>query len=132
MPGNGERRPADEPSGAMNPGEKFSTNIPRGMEAAPLFEIDRHGALIAADATMHLHRFAWDLAARFEVDAGREFTADSLQRDYRLPDLGNGTGGVLMALHRAGVIERVGYRPSQKPSRAGGVVSVWRGVGCSK
>lgn len=106
-----------------------SSSMTPTTDTTSLFDVDRHGALIAADASMHLHRFAWDEAIRrAAATPGGTFTADELQAAHGLPDLGNSLGGIFMAAHRAGLIRRVGYRPSEKPSRAGGVVAVWTGA----
>jgi hypothetical protein len=86
---------------------------------------DNHGALIADAAHAYLDVFFWEQAIRELAKTGREFCADDAQGTYSLPDLGNATGGIFMRLHRAGVIRRVGYRPSSRPSRAGGVVAIW-------
>jgi hypothetical protein len=104
-------RPADEPGGSK---------VPTTTD-----DLTRHGALYAAAAAPWWNRFALEQAIYRAVDAGREFSIDELQAEQDLPELGNGTGGVLLRLHKAGVIRRVGYRPSNKASRAGGVVAIW-------
>jgi hypothetical protein len=106
MDGN-RNRPAEEPGGS-----KVATTTD---------DLTRHGALIAESATMPLPRLDWEQGIDLAVADGHLFSVDDLQARYGLPDLGNGLGGLLMRLHRAGVIARVGY----KPSRAGGVVAVW-------
>jgi hypothetical protein len=88
-------------------------------------DLTRHPALYAADTAPWWNRFAWEQAIERAIADGHLFSADELQAGYGLPDLGNGTGGLFLRLHRAGKIRRVGYRPSNKASRAGSVVAIW-------
>lgn len=117
MPGNGERRPADEPSGAMNPGEKFNDTLPLGT--------DGHGAELAEDAAQAWKVHTLEHAILTAAAEGAPFGADDVQARYDVPDLGNATGGVYRRLHHAGVIRRLGWRPSTKRSRCAGVIAIW-------
>lgn len=64
-----------------------------------------------------------DLAA-----SGREFTAHDLtEAGVPEPDHPNRWGSLFRQANTAGLIVPVGYRPSTRPSRAGGVCRVWRG-----
>jgi hypothetical protein len=87
-------------------------------------EFSRHPAEIAADATSLLHAHLWDRAIRAEIATGREVSADALLVQHGLPS-GPFVGGVFMRLHREGVLRRVGYKPSRKPSSRGSVIAVW-------
>ena len=40
----------------------------------------------------------------------------------------NRVGALTAGMAKAGIITRVGYRKARRPSRAGGVVAVWRGT----
>ncbi len=117
----------------MSPGH--DRGAPRQESAAKLVATtttimaptDDHGAIVAADATMFLNRYWWEQAIRKEAADGSEIAADTLQEKYGLPDVGNGTGGIFMALHREGVIRKIGYRASARTSRGGSVITVWVG-----
>jgi len=75
-------------------------------------------------------KIAWcsRMASRvLESMRGREFTSDDLHD--LLPDQPESPNwfGVAMAqLRNSGLIERTGYKPSDRPARNGGIVSVWR------
>lgn len=85
---------------------------------------DRHPALDALDGTPWWNAMLWRQTIE-RLRPGRVFTVDELQADDDLPDIA-GIGGLMMRLHREAVVERVGYRTSSRPSRAAGVVAVWR------
>lgn len=69
-------------------------------------------------------------ALHAEARTGREFAADTLTDEYGVdaPDHPNRWGALFRAAHAEGVIEPVGYRPSRRPSRAGGACRTWRGT----
>jgi hypothetical protein len=63
------------------------------------------------------------------LPAGRVFmTEDILDNDhYGLPvDHPNRAGAWTAHASRLGLIERVGYQPARKASRAGGISAVWK------
>lgn len=60
--------------------------------------------------------------------AGRDFCADDLHPILEAPEHDNWFGVLLAQLKNSGRIERVGYRPSARPERNGGLVRVWRVV----
>lgn len=62
------------------------------------------------------------------ADTRTDFTAwDVSELGVPEPDHGNRWGALFRAAATAGVIEPVGYGPSRRPTRAGGVCRVWRG-----
>jgi hypothetical protein len=95
-------------------------------------DADDHPALLADAAHAYLDVFFWEQAIRRAAAEGWHFSADELQVRYQLPDVSQACGGIFMRLHRAGVIRRVGYRPSSRRSRAGGIVAIWCGTGRSR
>lgn len=63
------------------------------------------------------------------AETGRPFTADDLRAlGVPDPDHPNRIGGLFRRAYRTGLIEPVGYMPSTRPSRNGGVLRTWRGV----
>lgn len=87
------------------------------------------GLEVATWATDVQWREAFDAAlARWAV-RGVEFVSDDVLAEVG-PPIGsaNAVGARMCAAARAGVIRRVGYRQSSRPSRQGGVVAVWRGA----
>lgn len=59
---------------------------------------------------------------------GEPFDAYSLtELGVTDPDHPARWGAVFLTAHLAGLIEPTGYRPSRRPSRAGGVCAVWVG-----
>lgn len=109
---------------APRPGTEGTVSVAGGNIA----DDTKHGALNAADARPWWVDLAWMLGIRNCASEGGEFSADDVQRIYDLPDAGNAVGGFFMRAHRAGIIRRIGYRASSRPSRSGGVVAVWVGV----
>ena len=70
---------------------------------------------------------AWR-AVGWLADTQTNFTAwDVTQLGVPDPDHPARWGALFRAAATAGVIEPVGYAPSQRPARAGGVCRVWRG-----
>lgn len=55
-----------------------------------------------------------------------EFTSDDLHRILPSPEHPNWYGVLLAKLKCAGLVECVGYRPSARKERNGGVLRVWR------
>ena len=88
---------------------------------------DTHPAITAADAGVGIFMFLWEQAIRQCAREGQPFSADTVQERFSLPPLGN-RGGIFMRLHREGVIRRIGYRPSSRPSRQGSVIAAWIGA----
>jgi hypothetical protein len=74
---------------------------------------------------------AWldDAIARFKsLNLPSTWTADDLHKSLPRPD-SDAWWGVLMAkLKNTGVVRCVGYTPSARPERNGGVVRVWEMV----
>lgn len=72
-------------------------------------------------------------AARHLAVTGSDFTADSLT-DLGVPDPDHSCrwGSLFAALKREGVITPVGYAPSTRESRNGGVCRVWRGTAMAR
>jgi hypothetical protein len=56
---------------------------------------------------------------------GKEFTADDLHDVLPYPQERNWFGVLMARLANRGLIQRTGYRASQRPARNGGIVSVW-------
>lgn len=85
----------------------------------------------ADEVTENADQWWRDCASRaltWWAEAGVEFTADDMvDLGVPEPDHPNRLGALFLAASRRGQIEAVGYRPSTKPSRHGGVVRVWRG-----
>lgn len=72
-----------------------------------------------------------DAATAIEARAktGAPFTANDLTRDgLREPPHPNMWGAAFLAAHRHGVIDRIGYTPSPRKTRAHGVCAVWTGT----
>lgn len=111
-------RPASSPGGSK---VIAATNL----ESTPGADI--HPAMLAALSAPWFNVLSWQQAIEREARSGRLFTADDLRAAYDLPDVGNALGGLLMRAARAGLIIRMGYRPSRRPSRSGGVISIWTG-----
>lgn len=62
------------------------------------------------------------------IRIGHRWTSDALfEMGVPRPDNGNRVGAFLAQAARDGRIVKVGYRPSPRPSRAGGVTAVWQG-----
>ena len=76
---------------------------------------------------------AWMNQASFAVEALSygmdEFTSDDVRAHCHLaPSHPNAWGALMSGMSHAGLIRRVGYRPSKLPSTRGRVVAVWKGV----
>lgn len=54
------------------------------------------------------------------------FTVDDLHGLFADPEHDNWWGALLAKLKNEGKIERVGYKPSNRPERNGGVIAIWR------
>lgn len=125
-PRNDQRRPG-RGSGVEKVNQATTAIVPPHHDDPPLFEVDEHGAIIAADAAQGWKVHITEQAIRAAAAAGRVFGADEIEVDTGVPSDGNWVGGVYMRLHRAGVIRPAGYRPSSKKSRAGSIVTLWTG-----
>lgn len=86
----------------------------------------KHGSEFAVEHVSMLNVWEWKYRVTEEVRAGNLARADVLQERYSLPDLGNATGAVFRELHHDGVIRPAYYDRSTKPSRSGGIITVWR------
>jgi len=86
-----------------------------------------------------LSGYGWRCRALAEIArlaASREpFTADELYGAVGHPDqahtpngANNLIGSVFREAKQMGLIEPIGFRPSQQPHRKGGIVRIWRGV----
>lgn len=102
-------------------------SLARTHDESTLFDVNEHGAIVAADAAQGWKRYVAESAVRSAAASGESFAADDVEAACGLSFDGNWVGGVFMRLHREGVIRRAGWRPSTKPSRAGSVVAVWVG-----
>lgn len=58
--------------------------------------------------------------------AGREFTCDDVHEILPAPDQLNHYGALLARLRNQGLIEKIGYRPSNRSEANGRVLAVWR------
>lgn len=58
--------------------------------------------------------------------AGREFTTDCLHAILPEPEQRNHYGALVARLANQGLVEKVGYRPSQRKEANGRVVAVWK------
>lgn len=86
-------------------------------------------------ATMHAGRSdSWwrecaERAAMVLIQRGAEFTASDLtEMGVPDPDHSARWGSLFASLKAAGLIIPVGYRPSPRATRNGGVCRVWRGL----
>lgn len=94
----------------------------------------------AAPAQLNLlSGYGWRLAALAEIrrlaGTGELFTSDEVLDAVGHPDMShtpnggnNLVGSVIREAKQAGLIESIGFRPSQQPHRKGGVVRIWRGI----
>jgi hypothetical protein len=57
---------------------------------------------------------------------GKEFTADDLHAVLEPPAHDNWHGVLMAQLRNTGLIERIGFRPSARPERNGGILRVWK------
>jgi hypothetical protein len=120
-PGRAESR---RPGQGTGPQKMTTAAVPTSVTEQPtLSGIDR--AIANSDP--------WQLSTFLHVienlPAGRVFmTEDVLDSDfYGLPmDHHNRAGAWTAHAARAGLIERIGYAPAKKASRAGGISAVWR------
>jgi len=74
-------------------------------------------------------KIAWcsRMASRvLESMRGREFTSDDLYPILEPPAHDNWHGILMAKLRNSGLIERTGYKPSERAARNGGIVSVWK------
>lgn len=84
--------------------------------------------------TVHDNGDGWwrDVAERalsWWAEAGVEFDCyDLTELGVPDPDHPNRWGALFTTAQQAGLIVPVGYRPSRRPSRHGGVCRVWKGV----
>jgi hypothetical protein len=116
-PGKDERRPA---RGAVD----SSTAATQMMTQEPLTGIDR-----ALAGVSEWDRARFEAAVRMFAKSGISFTIESVVEATGMDvDHPNRIGALTAAMAKAGVIRRVGYTKATRPSRAGGVVSVWVGV----
>ena len=69
------------------------------------------------------------MAIGWLADCGRTFDAYELT-ELGVPDPDDPCrwGSVFRIAHQAGAIEMVGYAPSRRPTAAGSIARVWRGV----
>ena len=119
---NDRSRPKAAPE---TPAKKSTASITAASADAALFTTNEHGALIAADAAQGWKRHVVEAAVCDAAARGETFGIDDIERDCGVPCDGNWVGGVLMRLHRSGVLKKAGYRPSTKRSRAGSIVTLW-------
>lgn len=57
--------------------------------------------------------------------AGKQFTSDDLHKTLGAPPQQNWWGVLLARLKNKGLVRRVGYKPSERTERNGGVIAVW-------
>lgn len=61
------------------------------------------------------------------IEGGRPFTvADLVDMGVPEPDVNQRWGSLLSTYHRRGAIEVVGFKPSPRQTRQGGVMRIWR------
>lgn len=57
---------------------------------------------------------------------GRDFSADDLHVILEKPENDNWFGVLIAKMKCQGLIQRIGYGPSARPERNGGIVARWR------
>lgn len=63
------------------------------------------------------------------AESGTDFDANTLtERGLRQPPHPNMWGGLFQSAYKADIITPIGFRQSSRPSRAGGVCRIWRGL----
>lgn len=68
-------------------------------------------------------------ALTWMAELGQPFDAwDLVALGVPEPDNFRRWGGLFQAAHKQGLIKRVGFAPSRRPSAAGSIVSVWQGT----
>lgn len=102
---------------------------PRQMSLEDALRARDDGMRTAIYATDVQWTAAFDAAIARWAARGEPFTSDEPIAEVG-PPIGspNAVGARMNAAARAGVIRKVGYRPSSRPSRQGGVVAVWVGA----
>jgi hypothetical protein len=94
------------------------------MTQEPLTGIDR-----ALAGVSPWDRSRFEAAVRMFAKSGISFTIEQVVEATAMEvDHPNRVGALTAAMAKAGVIRRVGYTKAIRPSRAGGVVSVWVGA----
>lgn len=88
-----------------------------------------HGATRAIENAEPSWRDRAMAALKKEAESGNRFEAYTLEVLHDVPpaDNPNAWGGLFYAAARAGLIRKVGYHPSMRPGRSGGVCAVWMG-----
>lgn len=63
------------------------------------------------------------------AESGTDFDANTLtEQGLRPPPHSNMWGGLFQSAYKADIITPIGFRQSSRPSRAGGVCRIWRGL----
>lgn len=88
-----------------------------------------HGAIRAIENAEPSWRDRAMEALKAEAATGNTFESYTLETFYDVPpaENPNAWGGLFMAAKAAGIIRKVGYHPSERPGRGGGVCAVWVG-----
>lgn len=88
------------------------------------------GMAVAAAATWSPWRRRFEDALAELAASGREFVSDDVLAICGEPVASSckSVGALVNAAARSGLIERVDYRTSRRPSRNGSVIAVWRGA----
>lgn len=116
----------------------FDAVVPGAPSASDREQLTLGAALCARDDGQRTALFATDIRwrqaaeraiedlARSGLEWSIEDVTDRVGRALGSPR--NALGGLISTAARRGLIVKVGYRQSREPSRAGGVVAVWRGA----
>ena len=99
---------------------------PQQLEIGMLLK--ERGQTRAASAASAWHRAALHFIA--SLPRASRLTADNLVEALGLPNesatnRNNCVGSVFTAAHKAGLLERDGYRPSTRPESHGRVIALW-------
>lgn len=105
-------------------------SIPHRPAVAGRVRKDLGMSAAAAARRPHVARAQIRFLDSLLADPTRTTTTDSCTEDLAAAysDGGRWMGTVPLALCRAGLIERIGYRPSERASRHATPVSVWRAI----
>ncbi|MGH2595798.1 MAG: hypothetical protein ACRDH7_07520 [Actinomycetota bacterium] len=83
----------------------------------------------AAEISAGEWRQTWEQAIRLLASIGDPFTSDDVRAIAGDPwDHPNACGSLFNRAARAGVIERIGYRKSERPRLHSHPLTLWRGV----
>jgi len=103
-------------------------SIRRAAEARQLRDQGQAQVIEAADVQLWRALFIAEVE-RLARMSPSPFTSDDALDAVGLPPRPNAVGAAMTGLARLGVIRRIGYVTSSRPSRHAAVVAQWQGVG---